>query len=321
MTDTEAVRRTYTTRDPQSARDHLEAACGTAVRMEVRLVGAGEYGFARIDAGPFALTELLLPGRLSMVFAPAGLLTVSCLQAGRADLRSGDRHERLGTGDVCLDGRPDEGRTLLTDDLRISSVLLPGELVGRAADDASPRRSRPLHFTDLVPAGLRMAALWQRTADFARCVVLTPGGFSPLVAAETARLLAATALVVFPNDLDTSPLTADTRDAGPETLRRAKAFIEANAQHDITLAHVAAAAYVTPRAVQYAFRRHMDTTPLDYARRVRLDHAHTDLQDADPGAGATVTDIAARWGFTHAGRFAAAYRRAYGEPPRTTLRR
>ncbi|MEU3778257.1 helix-turn-helix domain-containing protein [Streptomyces sp. NPDC032472] len=233
-------------------------------------MAAGEYGIARIDAGPFALTELLLPGRLSMVFSPVGLLMVSSLQAGRAELRSGDRHERLGSGDVCLDGRPDESRTLLTDDLRISSVLLPGDLVGRAADDASPRRSRPLHFTDLVPAGLRTAALWQRTADFARCAVLAPGGVSPLVAAETARLLAATAPVVFPNDLDTSPLM---------------------------------------------------TTPLDYARRVRLDHAHTELQDADPGAGATGPDIASRRGFTHAGRFAAAYRRAYGEPPRTTLRR
>ncbi|MFJ5550315.1 helix-turn-helix transcriptional regulator [Streptomyces sp. NPDC093225] len=122
-------------------------------------------------------------------------------------------------------------------------------------------------------------------------------------------LLAATALTVFPNDLDTDPLAADTRDAGPETLRRAKAFNEGNARHEITLAHVAAAACVTPRAVQYAFRRHLGTTPLEYARRVRLDHAHVELKEADT-----------RWGFTHMGRFAAAHRRAYGVPPSTTLR-
>ncbi|MEW2416476.1 helix-turn-helix transcriptional regulator [Streptomyces sp. NPDC046866] len=320
MTDSAAVRTTYTTRDPEAAREHLEAACGAAVRMEVRLA-AGAYEVTRIDAGPFALTELCLPGRLSTAFSPAGLLTVGCLRSGCAELRSGDRSERLGAGDVCLEGRPEEARTLVSEDLRISSVLLPADLVERAADDLSPRRSRPVQFTGLLPAGPRMAALWQRTADFARGAVLTPGGLCPPVAGETARLLAATALAVFPTDLDIGPPSADLRDAGPETLRRAKAFIEANAQHDITLAHVAAAAYVTPRAVQYAFRRHMDTTPLHYARRVRLDHAHTELQDADPGAGATVTDIAARWGFTHAGRFAAAYRRAYGEPPRTTLRR
>ena len=34
---------------------------------------------------------------------------------------------------------------------------------------------------------------------------------------------------------------------------------------------------------------------------------------------ATVTGVAMRWGFTHTGRFAAAYRRKYGESPSQTL--
>ena len=34
----------------------------------------------------------------------------------------------------------------------------------------------------------------------------------------------------------------------------------------------------------------------------------------------TVNAIAARWGFTHRGRFAAAYRNRYGQSPATTLR-
>ncbi|CAL9346714.1 hypothetical protein SUDANB120_00377 [Streptomyces sp. enrichment culture] len=309
-----------TTCDPETVRRSLEAAFGASVRMEVLLLTAGRFAVSRIDAGPFALTEIRLPGRLSLSVEPSGLLVVSTVHGGRGDLRSGNRHERLRRGDVCLDGRPGEVRDLGAEDLRVSSVVLPLDLVGRAADDASPHRRGPVRFTELVPGGTHMAALRQRTADFARCAVLTAGGVSRLVTAETARLLAATVLVAFPNDLDTSPLAADSVDAGPETLRRAKAFIEGNAQHDITLAHVAAAAYVTPRAVQYAFRRHMDTTPLDYARRVRLDHAHRELRDAVPGGGATVTGIAARWGFAHVGRFAAAYRRVYGVPPRTTLR-
>ncbi|MFJ8210403.1 helix-turn-helix transcriptional regulator [Streptomyces sp. NPDC096033] len=98
----------------------------------------------------------------------------------------------------------------------------------------------------------------------------------------------------------------------------AVAFIEANAHHDIDLAHVAAAPFVTPRAVQHAFRRHLDTTPLAYLRRVRLDCAHRDLLAADP-ATTTVTEIAARWGFTHPGHFAAHYRDAYRAAPSTTL--
>jgi AraC-like DNA-binding protein len=70
-----------------------------------------------------------------------------------------------------------------------------------------------------------------------------------------------------------------------------------------------------------AFRAHhpLGLTPGQYLRRVRLAGAHADLAAGDPTAGDTVAAIAARWGFTHPGRFAAAYRTAYGISPRRTL--
>jgi len=101
-------------------------------------------------------------------------------------------------------------------------------------------------------------------------------------------------------------------------LRRAISYIESNAGNDIALADIAEAIHVTPRAVQYMFRRHMETTPLQYLRRLRLQHARQDLIAGDPMHN-TVTDVAARWGFAHSGRFAGLYRRAYGESPNTTL--
>jgi len=52
--------------------------------------------------------------------------------------------------------------------------------------------------------------------------------------------------------------------------------------------------------------------------RARLHHVRRDLLAARPGA--RVGDIAAAWGFSHLGRFAAAYRRRFGEPPSATLR-
>ena len=102
-------------------------------------------------------------------------------------------------------------------------------------------------------------------------------------------------------------------------LARAIEFIDANAANDISLADIAEAVHVTPRAVQYMFRRHLDTTPLQYLRRVRLHHAHQELLGADRMQ-ETVTAIAARWGFVHTGRFAMLYRETYGERPQTTLR-
>jgi transcriptional regulator GlxA family with amidase domain len=96
-------------------------------------------------------------------------------------------------------------------------------------------------------------------------------------------------------------------------------FIHDNADSDIGLAEIAAAANLTPRAVQYMFRRHLGVTPMEYLRRVRLDFAHRDLQAADPAVD-TVNSIAGRWGFAHAGRFSVAYRRAFGTSPSATLR-
>ena len=107
--------------------------------------------------------------------------------------------------------------------------------------------------------------------------------------------------------------------AQPPGLRRSVSFIHENADGDIGLAEIAAAANLTPRAVQYMFRRHLGVTPMEYLRRVRLDHAHRDLQAANPAVD-TVNSIAGRWGFAHAGRFSVAYRRAFGTQPSTTLR-
>ncbi|MGV0801958.1 helix-turn-helix transcriptional regulator, partial [Mycolicibacterium elephantis] len=82
---------------------------------------------------------------------------------------------------------------------------------------------------------------------------------------------------------------------------------------------IARAVNVTPRAVQYMFRRHLETTPLQYLRRLRLHYAHQDLLAADRMHD-TVTEIAARWGFAHTGRFATLYRQNYGENPNAALR-
>ena len=44
-----------------------------------------------------------------------------------------------------------------------------------------------------------------------------------------------------------------------------------------------------------------------------MERAHHDLQNAEPG-NSSVAALAARWGFTHLGRFAVEYRRRYGVP-------
>jgi AraC-like DNA-binding protein len=116
-------------------------------------------------------------------------------------------------------------------------------------------------------------------------------------------------------DAESAPRTGDT----PQPLRRALAFIDDHAADPITLNEIAVAAHLSPRGLQATFRRHLDTTPLAQLRSVRMERAHWDLQNAEPGD-TSVAALAARWGFTHLGRFAVDYRRRYGSSPSQTLR-
>jgi transcriptional regulator GlxA family with amidase domain len=85
------------------------------------------------------------------------------------------------------------------------------------------------------------------------------------------------------------------------------------------VAELAGKVSVSARSLQQGFRRSLHTTPMAYLRLVRLEKVRDDLSLSAP-ASVTVTEIATRWGFVHLGRFAAAYRAAFGEPPSETLR-
>jgi AraC-like DNA-binding protein/anti-anti-sigma regulatory factor len=116
-----------------------------------------------------------------------------------------------------------------------------------------------------------------------------------------------------------SPPPAPRAFTANSTMGRAVGFIEERAQDDIAVADIAAAAFVTVRAVQLAFRSHLGVTPLAYLRQVRLEHAHRQLLYADP-ARTTVTAVAADWRFSNSSRFTAYYRAVYGVAPLQTLR-
>ena len=174
----------------------------------------------------------------------------------------------------------------------------------------------------MAPVSGAARALWSQTVGFV-CRQLIGSGItevSPLVAQEMARLAAAALLETFPNTTMTAAHNESPGQVAPAAVRRAAAFMDSHARQPVTVTDVAAVAGTTARALQYAFRRHYDTTPTGYLRRVRLERAHRQLQAADPVTGATVAEIARRWGWANPAHFATAYRERYGMPPSHTLR-
>lgn len=103
----------------------------------------------------------------------------------------------------------------------------------------------------------------------------------------------------------------------PPSVKRVVDLIDRDPAGDLSMARLTAAAGGGARSLQRNFRAYMGVSPRDYIQRVRLARAHDDLL---AGAGATVAEIAFRWGFTHVPRFAGAYRQCYGLPPSATLR-
>ena len=74
------------------------------------------------------------------------------------------------------------------------------------------------------------------------------------------------------------------------------------------------------RTLQYAFRKILDMTPIEYLIRLRLHRAHQDLRKANPKS-TTVSRIAVNWGFWHFGEFSIAYKSCFDEMPSETLNR
>lgn len=146
-----------------------------------------------------------------------------------------------------------------------------------------------------------------------------PGGETPLMLDSVRRLVAGATVTAFTADI-TFDGPRDRADATPVAVRRAVASMEAKPDLEIGVADVARAARVSVRALQLAFRRHLDTTPMTHLRRVRLDRVHGDLAAADAGE-TTVTAVTAKWGFNAVGRFSADCRNTYGDYPHDTLRR
>lgn len=281
--------------------------------------GRAMWRHQRVDAGAFALDTMDQTTTLQLNVEPLNKILVVRSGSMRLEYTWDGEPHRYGPGDVQLAAYPDQPYAVHLDHGRLDTCMLEPHVLTRVAATAPSPRPGPVRFTSLEPRSPAMATqFWATHSSIADLLATPEAAVSPLVVANATNLLAAVTLATFPNTTLTDPTIEDRHDAHPDTLHRAIAFIESHPADDITIADIAAAAFVSPRAVQLVFRRHLDTTPMAYLRRVRLAAAHADLVAADPTR-TTVTTIATRWGYAHPGRFADAYRRAYGQPPSTTL--
>ena len=253
----------FETTDPELALYRLCGGSGHGMRITPR----GRPGRIRADQTQLSpavyLQQLSCACALDLQAEPFGVLLVAHVRAGRLGYRSVGGERRYGPGDVCFAVQHDHPNTAQYADLTMAVAVIAPELLGQVVGTAPGRSPQPVRLTGYQPVSARAAQYWKASYAYVRSEILSiPGpGAHPLLVGVAERLLAATVLATFPNNALTDPTIEDRRDAHPATLRRATAFIEENAHLSISTADIANAAGVTIRAVQLAFRRHLDTTP------------------------------------------------------------
>ncbi|MBF6302161.1 AraC family transcriptional regulator [Nocardia amamiensis] len=250
---------------------------------------------------------------------PFDYLVFEHLIAGRYLLRGGEEL-LMRPGDVAVVPMG-VGLSFEVHDLDMSLLRLPMDRVTAMAEEQVGTPAGGVRFQSTQPVSYARGRYWRDLVAAVHRELMDPESpmGNPLVAEQATAGIAAAALTTFPNTAMTVDYVREPGHLTPMALRRATDYINANADQPLTLTDIAEAAGVTARALQHHFRRHYDTTPLGYLRRVRLERAHEDLSAAEPGDGRTVAAIAERWGFAHPARFAAAYTARYGQPPSYTL--
>lgn len=107
------------------------------------------------------------------------------------------------------------------------------------------------------------------------------------------------------------------RHALPASLVHVLDWLNGRLDEPTDLEALAAVASVRPRTLEAHFRLYLGTTPSGWVRRMRLSRARQQLLVANDAT--SVTSVAVAHGFSQLGRFAAQYRRQFGELPSETL--
>ncbi|UYO96524.1 AraC family transcriptional regulator [Microbacterium sp. M28] len=190
--------------------------------------------------------------------------------------------------------------------------------------EAAERCARQISGDDRLTLTIRDASvrdadaeeLWNRTFEYVLSALGSSAASDEVLRASLERHALTVTLSAFQTSFrDTMERSPQTR-AAPVSVRRALAFIEANAHEPVTVDDVARAVHMSTRGLQRAFQRALDATPGEMLRRARLAGARRDLEQTDE----SVASIARRWGFSHPSRFAAYFRAEYGMLPGVVAR-
>ncbi|MGX7732761.1 AraC family transcriptional regulator [Rhodococcus sp. 2H158] len=279
-------------------------AAGTEPHVDVRALQLGPLRLARIGWGAEVTVQSDHPGAYAVNIPLSG--RIESVTAGR---------EVVSVQGQASVFRPDTAATITrwTDDCEIVGVKLDRDYLDRelARILGRPDLQLPEQVDLTGEAGQSWMTLLRSVVDQLRADEEL--WRNPLVAEQlSGALTSAFVLAVMPEG-------GTGTAARPRIVKRVLDRIHEDPAQPWTSADMAELAGVSVRRLQEGFREYLGVCPRDYLLDLRLERIHQELAAGDPAA-TSVTEVAMRWGMTHTGRFAAAYRRKYGVTPSATLR-
>jgi AraC family ethanolamine operon transcriptional activator len=193
----------------------------------------------------------------------------------------------------------------------------PTVLLARLADEGLRIDERVLRRPGMVGRGPRAWAVGRRVA------AMVEHDAAALSAGDVRRELAARLLLAYGHDLAVlgrgevpppPPLRTPTR-----IVRDVLAFVDEQSDRPVTVEELCDRFGLARRSLHRAFVDVLGVPPASYVRLARLNGVRRDLVRRRGDATTTVTAVARTWGFGEFGRFAAQYRRLFGEAPSATL--
>ncbi|SFI67244.1 transcriptional regulator, AraC family [Streptosporangium canum] len=315
-------RRLFGTGDLDEARErvarvfcpHRLELTGEVSRLAARFHSA-QLGAVRMNYLDYGTDVRIEPGELESFFlVQIPLAGRSLIRCGGQEIVSTSRLASLPSPSEHLDMRWEAGCPQLI--VKFDRTAVEGALELMLGE----RLDRPIVFDLGMDMTAGWARAWRSMADLIIGEAEHGDGLAvqPLAIAHLENAMLTSLLTMQPSNYR-ARLNTPRPPAVPKVVRRAMEFIDGHAHQPLTTDDVARAVAVSGRSLQEGFRRHLGLTPMTYLRDVRLGRVHEELVTGDP-ARCTVTGVAARWGFLHQGRFAAAYRARYGQTPSHTLR-
>ncbi|WP_158287714.1 helix-turn-helix transcriptional regulator [Falsiroseomonas bella] len=227
-----------------------------------------------------------------------------------------------GTLSCGLVFRPGHGTGVVTSDdsLRTNVFIKAVEVENALEHMLDARLRKPLEFSPHLDWTRGLAASLRFQLDFVMHEFGRPDGVAdnPVALASTTDLLAALILRATHHN-HSGMLEAGRGVAVPAYVQRAEEFMRTHCDTPIRMTDIAAAAGCSLRTLSAVFRHFRDRTPLAVLHGIRLQQVHAELSRGESGT--TPGAVARRYGFSNASRFAAAFRRRFGEAPAEVLRR